>query len=155
MRKMICRGLAAAATCALLAGCAQSPPPVQALPAGPTSEEVVEYATALAKYRAAQRAGNGDAVTQALQTFAQISQEILSRQDPKLFEAQVGCERYRAASPDISSVNREFFEPRFQYACDNIEFRYDDATAAIRRDMEARIAAADLAIVAQAGAGHP
>jgi hypothetical protein len=38
---------------------------------------------------------------------------------------------------------------------DHIEWRYDDATAAIRRDVEARIAASGRANVAQAETGHP
>jgi hypothetical protein len=42
-------------------------------------------------------------------------------------------------------------EPR----CQNIEWRYNEATNAIRRDLEARIVAADFATIAQAGAAHP
>ena len=45
------------------------------------------------------------------------------------------------------------FEPPFRFACADIEFRYVDATAAIRRDLAARTAAADLATIALAGAG--
>jgi hypothetical protein len=155
MRKITSRVLAAAATCALLAACAQPAPSVQALPVGPTLEEVVEYAAAQAKYRAAEAAGNGDAVTQALHTFSQISQEILSRQDPRLFEAQVVCERYRVGEPYIPNGMQTSFAPRFRYSCDDIELRFTDATEAIRRDLEERIAAADRAVIAQAGAGRP
>jgi hypothetical protein len=35
----------------------------------------------------------------ATNTFSLIASEILSRQDPKLFDAQVLCERYRVAEP--------------------------------------------------------
>ena len=92
----------AAAACALLAACAQPPappPPIQALPPGATPAEVVDYATAQTLYRAAQASGNGDLVMQATNTFASISQEILSRQDPGLFDAWLIGERYRVAWP--------------------------------------------------------
>jgi hypothetical protein len=39
--------------------------------------------------------------------------------------------------------------------CQNIERRYNEATNAIRQDLEARIATADFATIAQAGAAHP
>ena len=102
MRKIICRTLIVAAACALLAACAQPPappPPIQALPPGATLAEVVDYATAQTQYRAAQASGNGDVVMQATNTFASISQENLSRQDPGLFDAWLICERYRVAWP--------------------------------------------------------
>jgi hypothetical protein len=39
--------------------------------------------------------------------------------------------------------------------CQNIEWRYSEATNAIRQDLEARVAAGDFAAIAQAGAAHP
>ncbi len=78
-----------AAACALLAACAPSPAPVQAIPPGPTPVEVADYATAQMQYRSGLATGNGDAVAEANETFRQISREIFSRQDPKLFEAEV------------------------------------------------------------------
>ena len=88
----------------------------------------------------------------ATNTFANISQEILSRQDPGLFDASVICERYRVAGPHDPRDVRSTFEPPFVRDCVNIDRRYNQATIAIRRDLEARIAAADLATIAQAGA---
>jgi len=99
MRKSICPALTAAAACALLAGCAQHPTPVQALPPGPTPDEVADYARAQARYRSALASGDGDVVMRATNTFSLIAREVISRQDPKLFDAQVACERYRAAGP--------------------------------------------------------
>ena len=154
MRKMICRALIVTAAYALLAACAQPPPPpppVQALPPGATPAEVVDYATAQTQYRAAQASGNGDVVMQAMNTF---SQEILSRQDPRLLEAWEVCERYRMTRPHDPRDVRSTFEPAFVRDCENIDRRYNQATVAIRRDLEARIAAADLATVAQAGVGR-
>jgi len=89
MRKIICPALIAAAACALLAGCAQPAPPVQALPLGATPQEVVDYARAQVQYRSALASGNDDVVMQAANTFSTISQEILSRQDPRLFDARM------------------------------------------------------------------
>ena len=143
---------AVVAACALLAACAPSPAPVQAIPPGPTPVEVADYATAQMQYRSGLATGNGDAVAEANETFRQISREILSRQDPKLFEAEVVCERYRVAGPaapgrSVSTLNER--------QCQNIEWRYNGATSAIRQDLEARIAAADSATIAQAGTVHP
>ncbi len=155
MRKMVCRAsFAAAVTCALLTACAEQPAtPTYVLPAGPTPEEVADYTAAQVKYRSAD--GNGDAVMHALKTFSQISQEILARQDPRLFDAQLACERYRVAESYLGKGMQTSFEPHFRYACTGIELRYIDATAVIRKDLEERIAAADLAIIAQTGAQHP
>jgi len=47
------------------------------------------------------------------------------------------------------------FEPQFVRACEDVEWRYNEAAMAIGRDLEARTAAADLATITQAGAGHP
>jgi len=145
-------GPAVAAACALLAGCAPSPAPVQAIPPGPTSDEVVNYATAQMQYRFGLATGNGDAVAEANETFRQIPREIFSRQDPKLFEAELVCERYRVAGP--AATGRSVPTP-VEPQCQNIEWRYNEATNAIRQDLEARIAAADFATIAQAGAAHP
>ena len=110
MKKMLRPILFATATCALLAGCAQPPPPVQALPPGPTPAEVIDYTTAQAQYRAANASGNGDVVTHAENTFRGISQEILSRQDPGLVNAWEVCERYRVAAPHNQRDVRSTFE---------------------------------------------
>jgi hypothetical protein len=144
-----------AAICALLAACAPYPAPVepvQAIPLGPTPDEVANYATAQMQYRFGLATGNDDAVAVADDTFRQIPREISSRQDPKLFEAQVVCERYRVAGP--AATGRTVSTP-IEQQCQNIEWRYNEATNAIRQDLEARIAAADLATIAQAGAAHP
>jgi len=155
MKKMLRPILFATATCALLAGCAQPPPPVQALPPGPTPAEVIDYTTAQAQYRAANASGNGDVVTHAENTFRGISQEILSRQDPGLVGAWEVCERYRAAAPRNQPDARSTFEPQFVRDCENIDRRYDAATSAIRRDLEARIAGADRATIAQTESRQP
>ena len=144
-----------AAACALFAACAQPPPPVQALPPGATPAEVTDYAIAQAQYRAAEATGNEDAVTHAENTLWSISQEILSRQDLRLVDAWEVCERYRVAAPHNQRDVRSTFEPQFVRDCENIDRRYDAATSAIRRDLEARIARADLASVAQVGSGRP
>ena len=154
MRGRICRAIIIAAGCALLAACAP-PTPVRALPPGATPEEVADYARALAQYRWARASGNDDLVTQAVDTWSSISEEILSRQDPALFEARMVCERYRVAGPRDPPDVRSSFAPQFVRDCQHIDWRYNQATSAIRRDLEARIAAADLATLAQAGAGRP
>ena len=155
MKKMVRPILSATAACALLAACAQPPPPVQALPPGPTPAEVIDYATAQAQYRAAKASGNEDVVTQAENTFWSISQEILSRQDPGLVDAWEVCERYRVAASHNQRDVRSIFEPQFVRDCENIDRRYDAATSAIRRDLEAKIAGADRATIAQAESGRP
>ena len=90
------RNFTAAAFCALLTACAQPAPPVQPLPPGPTPQEVADYARALAQYRSGLVSGNGDIVTRATNTFSLIADEILSRQDPSLFDAWMACEKYPA-----------------------------------------------------------
>jgi hypothetical protein len=143
---------AVAAACILLAACAYPAPVVQAIPPGPTPDEVADYATAQMQHRFGLATGNGDAVAEANETFRQIPREISSRQDPKLFEAEVVCERYRVAGP--AATGRSVSTP-IEQQCQNIEWRYNEATNAIRQDLEARIAAADFATMAQAGAAHP
>ena len=68
--------------CALLAAvpvaCAQSEGPVAALPAGPTADEVSNYATAQVRYRSAQASGNDDIAMHALSTFSQIPRRFLA-----------------------------------------------------------------------------
>jgi hypothetical protein len=155
MKKIISPALIAVAACALLAACAQPATPVRALPPGATPEEVVDFARAQAQYRSAQASGNDDLVMQAANTLSGISQEILSRQDPRLFDARAVCQRYRVAGPRDPRDARSTFEPQFVRDCEHIEWRYNQATIAIRRDLEMRIAAADLAIIAQARAGQP
>jgi hypothetical protein len=141
---------ALAAICALLAACA--PQPVQAIPPGPTPDEAADYATAQMQYRFGLATGNGDAVADADKTFRQIPREIFSRQDPTLFEAEVVCERYRVAGPAATGPS---VSTPIERQCQNIEWRYSEATNAIRHDLEARIAAGDFATIAQAGAAHP
>jgi hypothetical protein len=155
MKNMLRPILFATATCALLAGCAQPPLPVQALPPGPTPAEVIDYDTAQAQYRAAKASGNSDVITHAENTFWGISQEILSRQDPGLVDAWEVCERYRVAASHDQRDVRSTFEPQFVLDCVNIDRRYGAATGAIRRDLEARIASADRATIAQAESGRP
>ena len=155
MRGGIGAAVIIAAACALLAACAPPPTPVRALPPGATPEEIADYARALAQYRGARAAGNDDLVTRAVDAWSGISDEILSRQDPGLFEARMVCERYRVAGPQDPPAVRSGFVPQFVRDCQHIDRRYNQATSAIRRDLEARIAAADLAIVAQARAGRP
>ena len=155
MNNVICSTLIVAAAGALLAGCAQPPPAAQALRPGPTPAEVIDYATAQAQYRAAKASGNGDVVTRAENTFWGISQEILSRQDPGLVGAWEVCERYRAAAPRNQPDARSTFEPQFVRDCENIDRRYSAATSVIRRDLEVKIAAADLATVARSEPGRP
>jgi hypothetical protein len=155
MKKMFRAVLFASAGGALFTACAQPPPPVQALPPGPTPAEVIDYATAQTQYRAAKASGNGDVVTHAENTFWRISHEILSRQDPRLVDAWDVCERYRVAAPHNQRNVGSTFEPQFVRDCGDIDRRYDAATSVIRRDLEGRIAGADLTTVAQAGTGRP
>jgi hypothetical protein len=116
---------------------------------------VIDYSIAQAQYRAAKASGNADVVAHAENTFWGISQEILSRQDPGLVDAWEVCERYRVpASHDQRDV-RPTFEPQFVRDCVNIDRRYGAATSAIRRDLEAGIAGADRATIAQAESGRP
>lgn len=98
MKKMVRSVLFATAACALSA-CAQPPPAAQALSPGPTPAEVIDYSTAQAQYRAAKASGNGDVVTRAENTFRGISQEILSRQDPRLVDAPDRRTRESGARP--------------------------------------------------------
>lgn len=154
MREIICLSLTAAAACVLLGACAQPQRPVQALPPGPTPDEVADYARAQAQYRAALASGDGDAAMQATNTFLLISQEILSRQNSSLFDAQIICERYRVAGPGNQPGPRITYEPQFVQDCQRINGRHNRATIDIRRGLEARILDADRATLAQAVAGH-
>ena len=145
--------LAVAATCVLLAACEPNLPPVQAsqpIPPGPTPGEVAELATAQMRYRQGLATGDGNAVATANETFRQIPREIFSRQYPTLFDAKLVCERNQVAGPTATGVASPF-GPQ----CRNIEWRYKEATTAIRQDLEARIAAADYATIAQGGTPHP
>jgi hypothetical protein len=60
---------------------------------------VADYARAQTQYRSGLASGDGDLVIKATDTFSLIAQEVLSRQDPRLFDAQVVCERYPVAGP--------------------------------------------------------
>jgi hypothetical protein len=155
MRNTSRAALIAVAASALLAACAQPVTTIRALPAGPTSEEVGDYAIAQARYRAAKASGNGDIVMRSNDTFSSISQEILYRQDPNLIDAWVVCERYRMTGPHDPRGVRSTFEPQLVQHCGSINRRYNAATSAIRRDLDARIAADDQAIITQAASGRP
>jgi hypothetical protein len=146
---------ALAALGVLLAGCAQPQIPIQPIPPGPSPAEIADYAAAQAQNRRGQATGNDDDIVQALDTSRQISAAILARQDPSLFDAHSLCESYRTAVPRDPGGPPSAFAPRIARPCDRIEWRYNYATAAIRGDLEARIAAADRATIAQAGSGHP
>src|SRR5271168_4034689 len=90
--------LAIAAAFALLAACEPNLPPAgQPIPPGPTPEEVANYATAQMQSRFGLATGNGDAVAKANETFRQIPSEIFFRQDPRLFDAKLVCERNQVA----------------------------------------------------------
>src|SRR5262249_5947910 len=144
--------IAVAAACALLAACTSYSAPipaVQTILPGPTPEEVANYATAQMQYRSGLATGNGDVVAKANETFRQIPREIFSRRDPKLFEAEVLCERYSVARPPATDRSvPTLIEPR----CQDTEGRYNEATNAIRRDLETPTAPAHFAINAQTGA---
>src|SRR5262249_31699525 len=75
MGRVICLALNGAVACALLASCAQPPPPAQALPAGPTPGEVADYARAQAWCRSGLASGNGHVVMRATNTFQLIARE--------------------------------------------------------------------------------
>jgi hypothetical protein len=142
--------LAVAAAFALLAACEPNLPSdqaVQPIPLGPTPGELADYATAQMQYRFGLATGNGDAVAMANETFRQIPSEIVFRQNPRLFDAKLVCERNQVATTGVPTL----FEPQ----CQNIEWRYGEATITIRQDLEARITAADFATIAHAGAAHP
>jgi hypothetical protein len=112
---------------------------------------VADYARAQTQQRLGLASGNGDVVAQATNTFSLIAQEILSRQDPRLFEAQLVCERYRGPRDDRNL--RSTYETQFAGDCRRIDARYSQETTGIRRDLEAGIAAVDRATVAEAGSG--
>jgi hypothetical protein len=153
MRKTIGPAFTAAVVYALLAACAQAPAPIQPLPPGPTADEVADYARAQVQYRYGLASGNGDDVMQATNTFSLISREILSRQDPRLFDAQVLCEGYRVAASRDGSGLRSTYEPQFVQDCRRTDGRYNQETLAIRRHLEAKIAATGRATIREARAG--
>jgi len=154
MGKMIRSALPAAAACALLAACSQ-PAQLQPLPPGPTPDEVAGYTRAQTQYRSGLASGKGDLVTKATDTFSLIAREVLSRQDPSLFDAQVVCERYQVTGPQDRATAQTTYDPQFVQECQRISRHYNQATMAIRRDLEARIAAADRGTIAQARVGYP
>jgi hypothetical protein len=59
------------------------------------------------------------------------------------------------AGPRDQSDVRSSFAPQFVRDCQHIDRRYNQATSAIRRGLEARIEEAELAAVAQATTGRP
>jgi hypothetical protein len=125
----------------MLVACAPNPPPdqdVQPIPPGPTSGELADYATAQMHYRQGLATGDSDAVARANETFRQIPREIFFRENPRLFDAKLVCERNQVAAAP------------FELRCRNIEWRYNEATTAIRQDLEARVTAADYATIRQA-----
>jgi hypothetical protein len=109
-----------------------------------TGGGIPDYATAQMQYRLGLATGNGDAVKNANKTFYQIPREIFSRQDPRLFAAEVVCDGYLVAANSMPIPQ-----------CQNIEWRYNEATKAIRRDVEARIVAANFAIYRASGRRTP
>jgi hypothetical protein len=143
---------AVAAACALLAACAPYPAPVQAIPPGPTPNELADYAAAQMQYRIGLATGNGDAVAAANETFRQIPRAIFSREYPATFEAELVCERYKVPGQASTGLN---VPTPFELQCESITLRYNGATAAIRQDLNRRIVAVDFATIAQAGAAHP
>ena len=116
---------------------------------------MADYARAQANYRSGLASGNGDLVIKATDTFSLIAREVLSRQDPSLFDGQVACERHQVAGPQYRRDTQTTYDPQFVQDCQRLSWRYNQATMAIRRDLEARIAAADRATIAQGGGGHP
>jgi hypothetical protein len=116
---------------------------------------VADYARAQTHYRSGLASGNGDLVIKATDTFSLVAQEVLSRQDPSLFDAQVLCQRHQSAGPQYRRDTQTSYDPQFVQDCQRISWRYNQATMAIRRDLEARIAAADRASIAQARGAHP
>lgn len=155
MGKIDYRTCFAASVLGLLTGCASPPTPVPVIPFGATPQELIDYATAQAQYRAAKASGNGDIAIHADVTFASIAQEILSRQDPRLVDAWIVCERYGLAGSQDPWDTRSTIEPQFARDCRSIDQLYQAATNAIRRDLAAKTAAADLAVVTQATARVP
>jgi hypothetical protein len=139
----------------VLAACAQPQVAVEPIPPGPSPAEIADYAAAQAQNRRGQATGNDDDIAQTLYSSRQISATILARQDPRLFDAYSLCESYRVAGPRGRLGMPSDLEPQFVRSCDRIAGRYDQETAAIRGDLEARIAAADRATIRQAGTGHP
>jgi hypothetical protein len=72
-----------------------------------------------------------------------------------VFEAQLVCESYQVSGPRDGRGPQSTYETRFVQDCQRVDGRYNQETIAIRRDLEARIAEADRATVAQAGVAHP
>jgi len=65
------------------------------------------------------------------------------------------CERYQVVAPQYRRDTQTTYDTQFVRECPRINQRYNQATMAIRRDLEARIAAADRRTIAQAGPGYP
>jgi hypothetical protein len=124
---------------------------VKPIPPGPSAAELADYAIAQTQYRYGLATGDADAISDATMTFWQIPREIFSRQDPRLFAAVLVCEAYRGQTP---AATGETTSSPSQLRCQSVEQRYNEATIAIRRDVEAKIAAANSATIAQAGAGR-
>ena len=74
---------------------------------------MADYARAQAQYHTGLASGNGDLIAQATNTFSLIAQEILSRQDPSLFDARLVCERYRVSELRDGRGLRSTFETQF------------------------------------------
>jgi hypothetical protein len=131
------------------------PAPVKPLPPfGPTPDEVAAYARAQAQYHSGLASDNGDVFAQATNTFSLVASEILSRQDPSLFDARLVCDRYRVGGPRDDQGLRSTYKTQFVQDCQRVDGRYNQETIAIRRDLAARMPA-ERATVAQAGAGQP
>jgi hypothetical protein len=104
------------------------------------------------RYRAGKASGDADEAIAAADTLLQIPREILSRKDPRLFDAVVVCERYRLARPGGAPPTAD---PQLARACQPIDRRYAAETAAIRANLQARVAGDDLATVAQSAPARP
>jgi hypothetical protein len=84
---------------------------------------VVDYGWAVAQYRSGLASGNDDTVTRATNTFSLIAEEILSRQDPSLFDAWMVCERYPADGQRDQRGLRSTYQPQFVQDCRRIDGR--------------------------------
>jgi hypothetical protein len=151
-RRRFCAALGAIAV--LAAGCAPVPPtgPTPPLPPGPTAAEIADFATAQMHYRYGLATGNDDLVAAASRTLAAVPREVFARADPRLFDAELVCER---SSPRLTNPNRQLPPVPFAVRCEDVEWRYREATIAIRREIEAQIAAAQSATIAAAQPQRP
>ena len=81
---------------------------------------MADYARAQANYRSGLASGNGDLVIKATDTFSLIAREVLSRQDPSLFDGQVACERHQVAGPQYRRDTQTTYDPQFVQDCQRL-----------------------------------